>query len=110
MEAEVKIQIKGISPVGSNTLQFQEAVNFVAATVERVVKGESGSSQTFDPLTGEPYHPVVFDPKVIESIGAISVSSPHAMAEILTGRFSGEEDGMISVAPIFVDTSMIDDD
>lgn len=109
MDAEVKIQVRGLCPSGGDVDKFRQAVNFVASTIERVVSNKNGSAATFDPLTGEPYNPLVMDADVIHSISAMSVASPHAMMTILTQNFSGYEDGMIEIAPITIDTSLLDD-
>lgn len=105
MSAEVKIQLRGSCPADGDNQQFRDAVNFVASTIERVMAGTNAETNVFDPSTGEPYNPVVFDQAIVRSIHAVSVASPASMVAVLEKNFTPPMDWGIEVAPIFFDTA-----
>jgi hypothetical protein len=109
MHTGIRIKIQGICPEDGDVIKFNDAANFITSTIERVAGRDGSSTVALDPLTGEPYNPVVIDPEVVKSIGVVGVVSPYSMLQILQRSFSSSDADMIEVAPILIDTADIED-
>lgn len=110
METEVRIQLQAGRHPESCVNQYQDAVNFVAQTIERVLQQHGTHTATFDPNTGEPYTPLTFNPQVVHAIGHVRVAASSSVVAILQQGFKTVEDPWITIEPICFNTAEMDDD